>query len=314
MISAGRSCPADYALPPKLFEAEPCGHCDTLYVAGGIYGNPEALKTLALLADEENASLVVVNGDMHWFDKTAQDFIHTERLAEPYIKLIGNVEAELRRETDIGAGCGCAYPDCVSQEAVERSNLIHRELKEALAFLPEYKAALARRPGVAVVEVGKQRVAISHGDEQFLAGWECSRESLAEAGRQTELARWMSERRIDVLATTHTCAPAALAWGHGAVINNGAAGMPNFKGQFGGLITRIAALPHQDALYRGKVGGLYIEALPLRYDHEAFIRWFDDLWPQGSPGEVSYRERIVQGTEDEIEDALLGGFLRCNNK
>ena len=314
MIVAGRSCPTDYALPPQHFEAEPWGRWDTLYVAGGIYGNPEALKALALLAAGERASLVVCNGDLHWFDKTAQDFIHTEDLAKDYLKLIGNVEAELRRERDSGAGCGCAYPDCVSQEAVDRSNLIHRELKEAFMSLPEGKALLENRPGVAIVEVGKEKVAISHGDEQSLAGWQCSRESLMEAGRQAELAGWMSGQGIRVLATTHTCAPAALAWEHGAVINNGAAGMPNFKGQLWGLVTRIAVSPHQDALYRGKAGELFVEALPLRYEHEAFLKWFDRLWPQGSPAEVSYRERIVNSTEDELEDALLGGFRRCNHK
>ena len=311
MILAGRTCPPDYGLPKELFEAAPCEHCNTLFVAGGLYGNLQAMEALMVLAQKEKDSVVVMNGDIHWFDKTEQDFQKVEEVAQRYLPLIGNVEAELRREDDIGVGCGCAYPDCVSQDTVERSNIIHKELKQSISSRTEWKTLLAERASVAIIEVGKQKVAITHGDEQSLGGWQCSKESLSDPRRKTELARWMQHREIDVLATTHTCEPVALAWEHGAIINNGAAGMPNFQGDLFGLVTRISLSPNEEAIYRGKVGELFVEALPLRYDHGAFLKWFDHLWPFGSPAAISYRERIIEGPEMKIKDAILGRFSIC---
>ena len=73
-----------------------------------------------------------LNGDLHWFDKTAENFAALEQRAARYTPLVGNVEAELRRQVDVGVGCGCAYPDCTGDDAVSRSNRIHKKLSEAV--------------------------------------------------------------------------------------------------------------------------------------------------------------------------------------
>ena len=257
---------------------------------------------------------------MHWFDRAPSDFAHIEKLASAHLPLIGNVEAELRRKDDSGAGCGCAYPDDVAQDTVDYSNAIFAQMHSMLKKYPEYVRSLKQRPGNAVVQVGEQLVAISHGDEQLLGGWSCSRQALTSIRRQTELAKWMREKKLSVLATSHTCAAAAWAWTdawkdraagaiiNGAVINNGAAGMPNFAAIPGGLISRVGLFPSDEALYSAKVGRLWVEALPLLYDSQQFISWFDKQWPAGSPAALSYRKRIIGDCSDGIGRAIIAGF------
>lgn len=306
---AGRVCPIDYKLDPALFAAEPKRQCDTLYVVGGLYGNPFALDAIEqMAADEPVEPLIVLNGDVHWFDKTAENFMDIERRIARYVPLVGNVEAELRRQTDVGVGCGCSYPSCESDAAVSRSNRIHKMLSVAVHEHPECKEPLAGRPAAMTVSVAGVKVGITHGDEKLIGGWDCSRESLQDPLRQDELSRWMRKMGIRVFATTHTCAPVGIALSDGLLINNGAAGLPNFEGQHFGIITRIATTPAEQAVFSAQIDGLYVEAVPVRYDHDAYVKWFDALWPRLSPAAVSYRDRIVNGPADRIDDSLLGGF------
>lgn len=305
----GRACPQDYRLPPQLFSADPLLCCKTLYVVGGLYGNPFALTALdRLVEDEGEDSLVLLNGDMHWFDRSLEDFREIERRTAAYVRLAGNVERELCRSQDVGVGCGCAYPSCVSDAAVSRSNSIHALLKEAFSQDKLLRVAMKGRPAAAVVDVAGRKVGVTHGDEKLVGGWRCSRESLRDGRRQVELGSWMERNGIDVFATSHTCAPAALRLGKGAVINNGAAGLPNFRSQQYGLAIRVSSLPAHEALFGAACEGLFVDAVPLRYDHQAFLAWFDDLWPRASPAAVSYRDRITNGPDDDIAKALLGGF------
>lgn len=311
---AGRACPIDYRIAADAFAGVPQESCDVLYVVGGLYGNPFALDAVeAMVAQEESASrtLVVLNGDVHWFDKTAENFANIERRIKPYLPLVGNVEAELRRQIDVGVGCGCAYPECTSDESVSRSNRIHKMLSIAVDEHPELKEPLVGRPATLTVDVAGAKVGITHGDEKLIGGWDCSRESLQDIMRQDELDRFMAENDIDVFVTTHTCAPAALRLTRGAVINNGAAGLPNFAGERFGLCIRIARTPHADALFGCELDGLHVQAVPVRYDHDAYLAWFDGLWDELSPAAISYRDRIVNGPEDHLRDSLLGGFAPC---
>lgn len=310
---AGRACPVDYRIAPDAFAGRPQRCCDVLYVVGGLYGNPFAFEALRALIDaEQGQALAVLNGDMHWFDKTAANFEAledaVEAAGEGYVPLVGNVEAELRRQVDVGVGCGCAYPDCTDDESVSRSNRIHRMLSTAVEEHPGLKERLMGRPATLTVDVAGAKVGITHGDEKLLGGWDCSRESLQDILRQDELDCFMEANDLDVLATTHTCAPVALAMARGCVINNGAAGLPNFKGQRYGLCVRIARTPAPEALFGTCQDGLYVQAVPVRYDHDAYLAWFDGLWDDVSPAAISYRARIVEGPDDRVADALLGGF------
>ena len=309
---AGRVCPMDYKLDQALWAADPAVACDTLLVVGGLYGNPFAGDAVQRMAAAEQGRVqVVFNGDMHWFDRTAPEFARVEELGACGTPLVGNVEAELRRADDIGVGCGCAYPDCVDDASVARSNAIHHMMRDEVRQHPELIERLQGRAAHMTVQVGDAKVGITHGDEKLLGGWECGLDDLALPARQTELDAFMASNGIDIFATTHTCAAAALVLEHGAVINNGAAGLPTFAGQRSGILTRIAPTPSDDALYRTQVKGLYVEAVPVRYDHDAYLAWFDELWPAGSPAEISYRGRIVNGPGAQPADALLSGFELC---
>ena len=82
------------------------------------------------------------------------------------------------------------------------------------------------------------------------------------------------------------------------MINNGAAGMPNFKGNRCGVITRIATTPSPHApLYGVERDGLHIDALAVDYDTDAFLARFLKRWPPGSPAYESYYQRIVDGPD-----------------
>lgn len=310
---AGRACPIDYKIPPDAFSKEAEITCDVLYVVGGLYGNPFAAKAIDdLVATDRSMGKgdvkVVLNGDIHWFDKTAENFADIESRISDYIPLVGNVEAELCRQEDIGVGCGCAYPECTSDDSVARSNRIHKMLSFALDQAPSLKESLIGRPSTIVASVAGRRIGITHGDEKLLGGWDNSRESLQDILRQDEVDTFMTDNDLDVFTTTHTCAPAAIRLARGVVVNNGAAGLPNFKGEDFGLCIRIASTPLQDSLFEYELDGLFVQAVPVRYNNEAYIEWFDDLWAPTSAAAISYRSRILDGPEDRIKDSLLGGF------
>ncbi|MCZ4323875.1 hypothetical protein [Pseudomonas anguilliseptica] len=312
-MRAGRDCPLDYRLARDAFRGEPLFDCQALYVVGGLYGNRQALAAVQRRVATEPAARVVFNGDAHWFDRDPEIFQQIEQGLSAHLALRGNVETELGRADDSGAGCGCAYPMEVDDAVVERSNAIQRELNRTVQGLPGMAERLAARPSTALVRVGGQRVAISHGDEQSLAGWSCSRESLSEPERQQQLDSWFVAHNVTVLATSHTCSAVALNLEHGALINNGAAGLPNFAGGRYGLLSRIASTPHPAALYRCQRDGLFIEALPLSYDHTAFLADFDRQWPADSPATLSYRTRVLGQLSDRPEHALLAGFSLCQS-
>lgn len=312
-MRAGRDCPLDYRLARNAFAGEPLFDCQSLYVVGGLYGNRQALAAVAKRLAAEPGARLVFNGDAHWFDSDGDIFQQIEQGVGAHLALRGNVETELGRAADSGAGCGCAYPASVAEALVQRSNAIQAELKNTVQGLPGMAERLAARPSTALVRVAGQRVAISHGDEQSLAGWACSREALSEPERQQQLDNWFAAQNVKVLATSHSCAAVALSLEHGALINNGAAGMPNFAGGRYGLLSRIATTPHPAALYRCQRDGLFIEALPLNYDHTAFLADFDRQWPAHSPAALSYRSRILGAVAEPPQQALLAGFSLCQS-
>jgi len=110
---------------------------------------------------------------------------------------------------------------------------------------------------------------------------------------------------VSVFASSHTCLPVLQAFeGARAIVNNGAAGMPNFAGTTYGLATRIALAPHPDALYRHRIGHAIVEAIPIRYDAKAWQAAFLAQWPEGSDAHASYWRRIVNGPGYGIDAAL----------
>jgi hypothetical protein len=309
-VQPGRLCPLHYRYAPSDLASAPELAADTLYVIGGLYGNLPALEALRDLAGRETGPVTFVfNGDFNWFnvDDAAFASINTEVLR--HVALRGNVETEIAGD-DEEAGCGCAYPDWVADPEVERSNRISDRLRTTARRLPALRASLRTLPMYVTARVGAMRVGIVHGDVRSLAGWDFSQERLGDPAQIAELAHEFEQARCRVIASSHTCLPVTIdcntADGRCVLINNGAAGMPNFHNTRYGLITRIALTPatHAAPLYTTRLDCVHIEALPLPYDHHRWLREFLANWPPGTPAHRSYFKRIDEGPAYDLRHAI----------
>jgi hypothetical protein len=302
--AAGRMCPVDYRYEPSVFDRPPEITADVLYVVGGLYGNLAALAAVEQLAEGERAPVTIVfNGDFHWFDAEPVWFDAIETGVKRHAATRGNVETEIARSGDIGAGCGCAYPDWVSDAVVARSNEILQDVRAAASGAARMR--LAALPMHLVAAVGGLRVGIVHGDAAALAGWRFDAGALDDLANRSWLADIRAQAQIDVFASTHTCLAAlrdfALPGGRLTVVNNGAAGMPNFSGSQFGLISRLATRPSRHVpVYGTSHDGIHIDALAIQYDAAAFLDRFLARWPAGSAAHASYIRRIIDGTDHAI--------------
>lgn len=310
----GRFCPASYGYSPAVFRRAPEIDARTLYVIGGLYGNLPALDEIERMADAEPAPpRLAFNGDFHWFDCAHGQFAEIQARVLRHAAIRGNVETEVAEDSG-GAGCGCAYPEDVADGIVERSNAILARLRETARAQPDARAALARLPMHVVARVGGLRVGIVHGDAESLAGWGFAHDALDDPRRRAWIERCFGEARVGAFASSHTCLPALrrfdIASEPRVVVNNGAAGMPNFSGAAYGVITRISVAPSPFApLYGTALGGVRIDALAVRYDQPRWMKEFLAQWPAGSAAHVSYLERIVSGPAFALERA--GGLVRA---
>lgn len=315
VLVAGRSCPLSYRYEPASLAHLATLEVETVYCVGGLYGNPFALTAIESLLDREASCVrVVFNGDFHWFDATAAAFEQIESRTtsdERFLRLRGNVETELASDDDIG--CGCAYPESVDDGVVDRSNEMLRRLREVSRAFPSARAALAALPMSAALRVGSQRVVVVHGDLESLAGWRLDPTSLDREGGANWVVNAMTEADSTVVASSHTCLPALRQWAPAeavarSVINNGAAGMPCLSDSRFGIVSRISVVPASSvglqSLYGVQQNGVWIEALPLRFDFSAWRSDFLNLWPPTSAGYESYFHRIENGVNFSIEAAL----------
>lgn len=299
----GRSCPLHYRYAPSALAEHHERAAEILYVAGGLYGNVPALEALFnLVAGEPAPATIVFNGDFHWFDVDEASFRAIGAAVERHVALRGNVETELASD-DGTAGCGCGYPDWVADEDVEHSNAIMERLRATARRRPAAHAALGRLPMYAVFSVAGIRVGVVHGDAHSLAGWDYAQEHLRTSAALERLRHDFAATRCRVIASSHTCLPVmaevALAPSRAVLINNGAAGMPNFGNTRYGVVTRIAATPpaHVEPLYATRLEGVHIAALPLEYDHERWRALFLANWPAGTAAYQSYFRRIESGPQ-----------------
>jgi hypothetical protein len=305
---AGRTCPVDYRYLPSVFGRDADIATEVLYVVGGLYGNLAALNAIERLAAAEPVPpTIVFNGDFHWFDAEPQWFAEIERRVARHPALRGNVETEIARPGDVGAGCGCVYPASVGEDVVRRSNEIVLELRAAAS--PAARPRLAQLPMHLVAQVGALRVGIVHGDAASLAGWRFAQDNLDDAATLPWLADVRTASRIDAFASTHTCLAALrdfdLPSGRLTIINNGAAGMPNFRFSTFGVVSRIATSrsPHR-SLYGLMRDGVRLDAIAVQYDQSAFLARFLARWPEGSPAHQSYFSRIASGPDYPMARAV----------
>lgn len=192
--------------------------------------------------------------------------------------------------------------------------------------------------------MGDSRIAVVHGDAHSLSGWSFAIESMEPVDnaiiqslgctpsvtKTSTVNEWLLEAQVDGFACTHTCLPFAQTFDSrsdgsnndssgdnngGVVVNNGSAGMPNFKDMSGvSLITRIATIKDEDvripkgSLYGTTIGNLRIDAIGVEYDHNKWMSRFLLNWPVGSPAHESYFNRIDNGTDLDIRQAARKGF------
>jgi hypothetical protein len=182
MDPRGRSCPLAYRYQPEAFAQPAQLEADTLYVVGGLYGNPAALAAVLERAQQEpgDPATIVFNGDFHWLDVDPDDFRTISETVLAHHATRGNVEAELAAE-DETAGCGCAYPDYVGDDVVDRSNQIITRLGATAARFPALVGRLGELPRHRTASVAGQRVGILHGDPESLAGWRLALEAMEPA-------------------------------------------------------------------------------------------------------------------------------------
>ncbi len=295
----GRACPIAYRYGAGALRAAPSIEADTLYVAGGLYGNPEALDALLGLVAREPGAKLVFNGDFNWFDIDPADYRRLNEAVLGHAAIRGNVETELAAPAQ-GAGCGCGYPDWVGDAEVARSNRILERLRDTALAETALTARLGALPMWAVARVGTTRVGIVHGDAGSLAGWAYSQEALATPEGLAAARSDFDAADLGVIASSHTCLPVLqvvdTAGGEAVVANNGAAGMPNFHGTRYGIVTRISVRPPGGkVLYGVHAGGVHVHAVRVEYDTQAWERRFLAQWPPGSDAHQSYFRRICEG-------------------
>ena len=300
----GRSCPLRYRYGASAIARAPLIETETLYVVGGLYGNIEALDMIeTIVAAEIGPVRLCFNGDFNWFNVDDQSFHQVVSRVLEHDAILGNVEAELGVE-GAEAGCGCAYPDSVDDAVIERSNRIHARLKATASRYPALIARLDTLPMYARYRVGACQVGVVHGDADSLAGWRFGRSDLAESASAEWLHHAFDQAQVDVFASSHTCEPVLhqvkRLTGLGVVINNGAAGMPNFPGQRSGVMTRIALSSFDSSRVSGaeviecvRVNGVEVAAIAVPYDHLQWRARFLANWPKGSEAYVSYYDRIM---------------------
>ncbi|MCC5858378.1 MAG: metallophosphoesterase [Ectothiorhodospiraceae bacterium] len=312
MPEPGRTCPLSYRTRPEDLDAAASFRTQTLYVVGGLYGNVDALSGVLALVDEEKAAGlpepdIVFNGDFNWFNVEPSLFREVNATVLAHRAILGNVELELVDPAE-GAGCGCAYPPWVDQPQVDRSNQIMERLRAAAQPCEGLFPRLAALPRQMRVDVGDVRVGILHGDPESTAGWGLALEVMPDPGTiNARIADWFRRAEVDVFACTHTCTAYMqdFPFGDGRLImNNGAAGMPNFRGDPRGHITRISRVAAPFGIAYGRVlKGVHCAAVPVAWKPAAWLRRFDTLWPAGSPAAMSYRRRLVSGPEHSIRQA-----------
>ncbi|MFV8833414.1 metallophosphoesterase family protein [Aquisalimonas sp. APHAB1-3] len=314
MESPGRHCPLHYRTDPAELDRAPDLTAETLYVIGGLYGNTAALEAVLHMAAEEAtagqpAPTLLFNGDFNWFNADATTFDRVNAEVLRHHALQGNVEAELAMP-DGEAGCGCAYPAWVDDATVERSNRIMERLQATAREHPAHVEALARLPRQRRVHVGGLAVGVIHGDPESLAGWGLAVEAMPPRDETPpQLESWFRRAAVDVFACTHTCLPFAQAFTASGqarlVINNGATGMPNVRGDRRGILTRISTRPAPPAqrLYGTTVNGVHCDAVAVSCVTPAWEDWFRRVWPADSPAAASYGTRLRQGPDHGLPEA-----------
>ena len=289
--------PASYRYPPRVFDRAPEIVADTLYVVGRALRQRRGARRVLALARASAPAHARLQRRLPLVRRGAGRFRARRREALAHPALRGNVETEIAGE-DSGAGCGCAYPagrerrgrdraPTRSSSGCARPRARSRQLRERsgrAADAPRRargrraRGHRARRCGVA------RRLGLRAGPARRPAPRALDRERVPRRAAST-CSR----------AATPACRPAARSIrGGGVVINNGAAGMPNFDGD--PVRRRHAHLQRparRGALRHDGSRRSSSRRSPSSYDTAAGCA-LPRAWPEGSPG-TPYFRRIAHG-------------------
>ena len=308
MTEPNTSCPIDYRYSLTELASAPNRSVQALYVVGGLYGNVEALRSLSSVLSREAGAEVVFNGDFNWLNVDDDSYVQINEFVLAHTALRGNVETEL--DQPLSRGCGCDYPDWVSNGVKARSDEIISDLKITAQRNRNLTRRFRELPRYLVYTIGGRRVGVVHGDAQSLSGWGFAQENLSDPEHTEQVKSWFTGSNIEIFACSHTCLPVMMRFeleqGSGWIVNNGSAGMPNFSGTRYGVITRIGVQPCSSIkpLYGVQHHGLHIDAIAIEYDCARWSARFTANWPEGSTAHASYYSRFSDGPDYRLEQAL----------
>ena len=143
-------------------------------------------------------------------------------------------------------------------------------------------------------------VAVIHGDADSLAGWNFDFSMIDTDAVRSWTQQAFTLADVDVFASSHTGSALMRRFisneKNKLVVNNGSAGAPNFSNAIHGIITRISSDRYKgESLASTRIGDAWIEALPVRYNQEAWLHDFLSQWPEGSDAHASYWSKITLG-------------------
>ena len=277
-------------------------------VIGGLYGNMQSLKEIKKY--EKNNQLIF-NGDFHWLNKKKEEFVAVQEFINNHIALKGNIEESLSNSKNFD-NCNCDYPDYFPPEETIYSNEIFSQLKKTYLSCEDYKNHFDQLGTQLYIPIKNgPNIFITHGDLQSLSGWMFSVRSINKINKGKFL-KFFNKVNADVIISSHTCLP---VFCHATdtngedklLLNNGAAGMPNFRNKNFGIIIRISSSKSIDekVLYRKKIKNYFFEAIKLEYSNKNFIKEFLINWPSKSSGYKAYFDRISNGPSFDLSESMI---------
>ena len=315
MDSRGRSCPLAYRYQPEALAQPAQLEADTLYVVGGLYGNPAALagRARAGRAGARRPGHDRVQRRLPLAGRRPRGLPGDQRDGPGPPRHQGQRRGRARlRGRD--AGCGCAYPDYVDDDVVDRSNQIITRLRATARRFPELVGRLGELPRLPHRQRGR-----ATGRDRPRGSRVAGRLAAGPGGDGARRPGGPPPGRLAWPADHHRRAAGLVRPGRGRrlrqhphrpalrpgrcrrrpadrlVVNNGSAGLPDFADTTYGVITRLSSDPRPpaDSLYGTTSAALRCDALPVRFDLDAWTARFLAQWPPGSPGHRAYFGRIT---------------------
>ena len=179
----GRGCPLSYRYGAEALRRPPAIEADSLWVAGGLYGNRFALERLVELYEAEQGSRALVfNGDFHWFDVDPAEFAAVDDGVHRYRVTRGNVDEDMYGNhprfaaADVSLQSAEAYYAFAPEQAAHRISprpllIVHGALNE-LHPIDEARSLYARaREPKELIELPAAHHLdwIQPGDPQYIA-------------------------------------------------------------------------------------------------------------------------------------------------